>query len=49
MLTAKDPMIDTNSKYYNIAPDGTYTDNPAGCKRSLANSAIRSPALQSAG
>lgn len=30
MLTAKDPMIATNSKYYNIAPDGAYTDNPTG-------------------
>jgi predicted small lipoprotein YifL len=30
MLTAKDPMITLGSKYYNIAPDGTYTDNPTG-------------------
>ncbi len=30
MLTAKDPMISPDSGYYNIAPDGTYADNPTG-------------------
>jgi alpha-glucoside transport system substrate-binding protein len=29
-LTAKDAQIAAGSKYYNVAPDGTFTDNPTG-------------------